>query len=135
MTRPQEHTRAENEILVQLQEQQQQQLDVVSLQLTQLDAAQKHALREQENKDVSKICLKFFAGGLSATLVSMSLNSADHVKTRLQIQQKSTSVAATSGANHFVPYKSFGEAFGRVYREEGFAIVSSLSVSCCCCCC
>lgn len=80
---------------------------------------EKEAKRRLENRDISKIGLKFFTGGLSATLVSMSLNSTDHVKTRLQIQQK-PSILNQSG---LMPYKSFGEAFGRIFREEGIVIV------------
>lgn len=80
---------------------------------------EKEAKRRLENRDISKIGLKFFAGGLSATLVSMSLNSTDHVKTRLQIQQK----ASILSQNGLVPYKSFGEAFGRIFREEGIGIL------------
>jgi hypothetical protein len=79
-------------------------------------------LRHLENSSLEKTALKFLAGGLSATLITSALNSADHVKTRLQIQTGS----ASSG---LLPYSSFSNTYVRVYREEGLSIVCFFACS------
>jgi predicted aldo/keto reductase-like oxidoreductase len=78
----------------------------------------KQALRQQENASFQKVLLKFVAGGTSATIISVGMNSVDHIKTRLQIQQKAPVIAT-----QFTPYSSFSNAYSRVLREEGFLIV------------
>jgi hypothetical protein len=78
---------------------------------------QRALLREQENKDLTKIMLKFLAGGMSATTVSAVMNSCDFVKTRLQVQQLHHSTNA-------VPkYTSFPQAYRHVFREEGLKVL------------
>lgn len=84
---------------------------------TSSQSVDRHLLRQQENASIEKTLLKFLAGGLSATSISVAMNSVDHVKTRLQIQQNIVPSHA------FEPYKSFSNAFVRVYREEGFVIL------------
>ncbi|KAL0485617.1 mitochondrial substrate carrier family protein [Acrasis kona] len=68
------------------------------------------ARRHEENRNVTKILLKFLAGGTSASGVSAMMNSCDFAKTRLQIQQATTGVPK---------YKNFPQAYSTILREEG----------------
>jgi hypothetical protein len=78
---------------------------------------QRILLRQQENKDVTKIMLKFLAGGGSATTVSAVMNSCDFVKTRLQVQQLHHST------NVIPKYTSFPQAYAQIYKEEGVRVL------------
>jgi hypothetical protein len=66
---------------------------------------------------MTKILLKFCAGGMSATTVSAAMNSCDFVKTRLQVQQ----LQHTTNA---VPkYTSFVQAYTHIFKEEGLRVL------------
>jgi hypothetical protein len=84
---------------------------------------QRMLLRQQENRDVTKILLKFVAGGTSATTVSAVMNSCDFVKTRLQVQQ------FHQGTNAIPKYTSFPQAYAHIFKEEGIKTLLTRGLS------